>query len=244
MLKHGSGPLLTAAGQTHPGKVRSHNEDSFLVSSSGRLWVVADGMGGHSAGEVASGLIIEQLGKLAPPADPGTFVEAVDRELCLVNSELRRYALEHKTSMVGSTVVALLACPDYMACAWAGDSRIYRFHGGRLEQISRDHSMVQELVDSGEFQIHAGQSLPQSNAITRAVGGEDKLFLDWAVAGFEPGTQFLLCSDGLTKELPDPRIEEEFRKKLAPRQTAENLIHAALGSGGRDNVTVVVVRAE
>lgn len=243
MLKNASTTSF-AAGKTDPGRVRDHNEDAFLVSSSGRLWAVADGMGGHSAGEVASGLIVERLGKLAPPADPAAFIEAVDQELTLVNGELRRYAQERKESLVGSTVVTLLDCKDYMACGWAGDSRAYRFHGGRLEQLSRDHSMLQELMDSGEFEVHPGENHPRANAITRAVGGEEALFMDWVVAGFEPGTQFLLCSDGLTKELSDQRIEEEFRKKLAPRQTAENLIHAALASGGRDNVTVVVVRTE
>lgn len=244
MQKNGSGPTIVAAGQTDPGKVRDHNEDAFLVSSSGRLWAVADGMGGHSAGEVASVLIVERLGRLTPPDDPAAFLDAVDRELVAVNSELRRYAQEQKAALVGSTVVTLLACKDYMACGWAGDSRAYRFRAGRLEQISRDHSMLQELVDSGEFQVHPGENHPRSNAITRAVGGEEALFVDWVVAGFEPGTQFLLCSDGLTKELSDQRIEEEFKKKLTPRQTVENLVHAALAGGGRDNVTVVVVRAE
>lgn len=240
---HNSGfPTLVAAGLTDPGKVRDHNEDAFLVSPSRRLWVVADGMGGHSAGEVASGMIVERLGKLTPPAAPADFLDAVDQELVAVNGELRRYAQERKASLVGSTVVTLLACNDYMACGWAGDSRAYRFRDGRLAQISRDHSMLQELMDSGEFEVQRGESHPRSNAITRAVGGEEKLFMDWAVAGFAPGTQFLLCSDGLTKELSDQRIEEEFKKQLAPGQTADNLIHAALAVGGRDNVTVVVVR--
>jgi protein phosphatase len=239
-----NGLTLVAAGLTDAGKVRDHNEDAFLVSDSRRLWVVADGMGGHAAGEVASGMIVERLGKLTPPELPADFLDAVDQELVAVNGELRRYAQERKASLVGSTVVALLACNDYMACGWAGDSRAYRFHEGRLAQISRDHSMLQELMDSGEFQVQPGESHPRSNAITRAVGGEEKLFMDWAVASFEPGTQFLLCSDGLTKELSDQRIEEEFRKQLPPNQIAENLVQAALAGGGRDNVTVVVVRAE
>lgn len=234
---------MVSAGQTDAGRVRSHNEDAFLDAPDRRLWVVADGMGGHSAGDVASGMIVAQLGQVAPTGDTAAFVDTVERELVAVNEALRRQAQERKVPLIGATVVTLMAGKDYMVCGWAGDSRAYRFREGHLDRISRDHSTVQEMMDTGQFTLEQLQAKP-ANTITRAVGGEPKLFLDWAVAGYEPGTQFLLCSDGLTKEVSDVKIEAEFLKNLPPKETVANLVKAALDAGGRDNVTVVIVRVE
>lgn len=234
---------IVSAGQTDAGRVRSHNEDAFLDAPDRRLWIVADGMGGHSAGDVASNMIVQQLGRLAPPPDTASFVDSVERELVAVNEALRKQAQERKVPLIGATVVTLLAGRDYMVCGWAGDSRAYRFRNGHIERISKDHSTVQEMMDTGQFTLEQLASKP-ANTITRAVGGEPKLFLDWIVAGYEPGTQFLLCSDGLTKEVADVRIEAEFLKNLSPKETVANLIQAALAAGGRDNVTAVVVRVE
>jgi protein phosphatase len=199
-------------------------------------------MGGHSAGDVASRMIVEKLGAVTPPADPVAHVDAVEDALLAVNEELRRHAQERKVSLIGATVVTLLAGPDYAACGWAGDSRCYRFRRNTLERLSHDHSTAQEMMDTGQFTVDQLTGKQVGNTITRAVGGEPKLFLEWIVAAFDPGTQFLLCSDGLTKEVPDARIEEEFRKGLAPAELARSLLELALAAGGRDNVTVVVVR--
>ena len=235
---------MASAGVTNPGRVRSHNEDAFLDAPDRHLWVVADGMGGHSAGDVASAMIVERLGKVNPNEDMASFVDAVDAQLCTVNDDLRKHAQERNVSLIGATVVAMLGGKDFAAIGWAGDSRAYRFSDNRLERLSRDHSTAQELMDTGQFTAAQLAGKQQGNTITRAVGGEPKLFLDWLVAGFAPGTQFLLCSDGLTKELPEPKIEEEFRKNVPPQELANTLVQAALAAGGRDNVTVVVVRAE
>ena len=235
---------MTSAGLTNPGRVRSHNEDAFLDAPDRRLWVVADGMGGHSAGDVASRMIVEKLGAVAAPADPTAHVDAVEDALLAVNEDLRRHAQERKVSLIGATVVTLLAGPEYVVCGWAGDSRCYCFRNGKLERLSRDHSTAQEMMDTGQFTLEQLSGKQSGNTITRAVGGEPKLFLEWVIAGYEPGTQFLLCSDGLTKEVADPRIEEEFRKGMAPKALAESFINLALAAGGRDNVTAVVVRAE
>lgn len=235
---------MVSAGVTNPGRVRSHNEDAFLDAPDRRLWVVADGMGGHSAGDVASAMIVERMGRLSPGGDMPAFVDSVDRELASVNADLRKHAQERNVSLIGATVVALLGGNDFAAIGWAGDSRAYRFANGKLERLSRDHSTAQELMDTGQFSAAQMAGKQQGNTITRAVGGEADLFLDWVVAGVEPGTQFMLCSDGLTKEIPEPKLEEEFRKNLPPRELAETLLQAAIAAGGRDNVTVVVVRAE
>jgi len=177
-------------------------------------------------------------------ADIASFVDTVDAELCTVNEDLRKHAQERNVALIGATVVAMVGGADFAAIGWAGDSRAYRFANDKLERLSRDHSTAQELMDTGQFTAQQLAGKQQGNTITRAVGGEPKLFLDWVVAGFASGTQFLLCSDGLTKEVPEPKIEEECRKNLPPKELAETLVQAALAAGGRDNVTVVVVRAE
>jgi protein phosphatase len=235
---------MVSAGATNAGRVRSHNEDAFLDAPQRSLWVVADGMGGHSAGDVASAMIVERMGKVTPAPDMATFVDVVDKELSGVNEALRKHAQERNVSLIGATVVAMLAGADFAAIGWAGDSRAYRFQDGKLQRLSRDHSTAQEMMDTGQFTAAQLAGKQQGNTITRAVGGEVDLFLDWVVAGFEAGTQFLLCSDGLTKEVSEPKIEEEFKKGLAPKELADTLVNAALAAGGRDNVTVVVVRAE
>jgi len=236
---------MSSAGFTDKGRVRGHNEDSFLDAPQQSLWVVADGMGGHTAGDVASKMIVERLAKVQAAADPTAFMELVEQELYAVNEDLRKHAKERNVSLIGATVVALLATKDYFMCGWAGDSRAYRFQNGEMQQISRDHSTAQEMMDTGQFTAQQlQQTKPSGNTITRAVGGEAKLFLDWSLAGYEPGTQFLLCSDGLTKEVSDRRIAEELGKNLAPQQTVENLVKMALDAGGRDNVTALVIRAE
>lgn len=235
---------MSSAGFTDKGRVRGHNEDAFLDAPQHSLWVVADGMGGHTAGDVASKMIIERLGQVKPVSDPAAFLDEVEQQLYVVNEDLRKHAKERNVSLIGATVVALLATRDYFMCGWAGDSRAYRYQGGQLEQISRDHSTAQEMMDTGQFTAdQLKQTKPQGNTITRAVGGEAKLYLDWVLAAYEPGAQFLLCSDGLTKEISDRRIAEELGKNLTPQQTVENLVNAALAAGGRDNVTAVVVKA-
>lgn len=235
---------MASAGVTNPGRVRTHNEDAFLDAPDRHLWVVADGMGGHSAGDLASAMIVERMRKVEPAEDMADFVDQVDSALSAVNDDLRKHAQDRNVALIGATVVAMLGGKDFTAITWAGDSRVYRFQGGKLERLSRDHSTAQELMDTGQFTTEQLAGKQQGNTITRAVGGEPKLYLDWMVAGFEPGTQFLLCSDGLTKEVPEPKIEEAFQKNLPPKELATSLVEAALAAGGRDNVTVVVVRAE
>ena len=235
---------MVSAGVTNPGRVRTHNEDAFLDAPERRLWVVADGMGGHSAGDLASAMIVERMRKLDPDADMANYIDKVDATLSTVNDDLRKHAQERNVALIGATVVAMIGGKEFNAIGWAGDSRVYRFHEGALKQMSRDHSTAQELMDTGQFTAAQLAGKQQGNTITRAVGGEPKLFLDWVLAGYQAGTQFLLCSDGLTKEVPEPKIEEEFKKNLPPKELAETLVQAAIAAGGRDNVTVLVVRVE
>lgn len=232
---------MISAGQTDQGRVRSHNEDAFLNAPERGLWAVADGMGGHTAGDVASRMIVERLARVEPVASRPEFAGAVDAALADVNRDLLRIARERSVRTIGATVVVLLACHDAMVCGWAGDSRIYRWRAGELQRLTHDHSSAQELLDTGKFTAEQLRAGPASNAVTRAVGGAAQLVLDWETAPKESGTRFLLCSDGLTRELADDQIAAELGKAAPPEQTVSNLIRAALDHGGRDNITAVVV---
>lgn len=207
------------------------------------LWVVADGMGGHAAGDVASHAVVHPLSLVQRPDALADFVEAVEDALMSVNQQLRDYATQELGGRtVGSTVVVLLLSARTGVCLWAGDSRLYRLRGGQLSRISRDHSAVQEMVDAGAITQEEADRHPKSNVITRAVGGSERLLVDAAVFAPETGDTYLLCSDGLYNEV----AEDVIRRKLAlaPEDAVKQLLDEALHNGGRDNVSMVVVRLE
>jgi protein phosphatase len=234
-----------SAGQTHTGKVRKHNEDAILVREDVGLWVVADGLGGHSAGDYASGLIVERLGTLARTGDVFDFVESIEDTLAQVNTELRQVAATRGVDLIGSTVVLLVYDPDFMLCGWVGDSRAYCFEDGHLRQITRDH--VHGVKDEvTQFAGGPAPSRPQPGAgvLTRAIGAEDRLYVDWVVAGNRPGMQFVLCSDGINKEMTDEELDAHCARLRAPGELLQDLFAIALGRAGRDNVSAVIVRLQ
>jgi protein phosphatase len=234
-----------SAGHTHTGKVRKHNEDAILVREDVGLWVVADGLGGHSAGDYASGLIVERLGSLPRNGDVFGFIEAIEDTLSQVNTELRQAAAMRGVDLIGSTVVLLVYDPDFMLCGWVGDSRAYCFEDGRLRQITRDH--VHGVKDEvTQFAGGPASSRPQPGAgvLTRAIGAEERLYVDWAVAGNRPGMQFVLCSDGINKEMTDEELDAQCARLQAPGELLQGLFAIALGRAGRDNVSAVIVRLQ
>jgi protein phosphatase len=234
-----------SAGQTHTGKVRKHNEDAILVREDVGLWVVADGLGGHSAGDYASGLIVERLGTLARTGDVFDFVESIEDTLAQVNTELRQVAATRGVDLIGSTVVLLVYDPDFMLCGWVGDSRAYCFEDGHLRQITRDH--VHGVKDEvTQFAGGPAPSRPQPGAgvLTRAIGAEERLYVDWVVAGNRPGMQFVLCSDGINKEMTDEELDAQCARLQAPGELLQGLFAIALGRAGRDNVSAVIVRLQ
>ena len=231
-----------SAGRTVTGKVRSHNEDAILVHDEAGLWVVADGLGGHSAGDYASSMIVDRLGALPRTGSVFDFIESIEDTLVEINAELVRTATARGVDLIGSTVVVLVYDKEFMLCGWVGDSRAYCFEDGRLRQITRDH------VHGGEDDItHFGATpAPQAGAgvLTRAVGAEEHLFVDWVVAGNRAGTAFLLCSDGINKELSDAELDDECRRHPQPQELVCDLFDVALSRAARDNISAVVVQLQ
>lgn len=207
------------------------------------LWAVADGMGGHEAGDLASGMIVDALSGLKRPDNFSLFVDAVEETLQQVNQAIRDHSEQQFAGrMMGSTVVSLLVSEGYGACVWAGDSRLYRFRDGKLEQISRDHSQVQRLVDAGLLNAEEADAHPNANVITKAIGGAEHLAVDVVMLDIHSGDRFLLCSDGLYNEL-DP-LELSERIAVSDLDAAANtLLQGALEKGARDNVSVIVIEA-
>ncbi len=232
-----------SAGLTDVGKVRALNEDRYVDRPVIGLWAVADGMGGHQAGEVASGMLAEALEAIGPPDSGYAFLDAVQDAVERVNRALVAHAaISTPGSVIGSTIVVLLAYAGHYACLWAGDSRIYLLRNGRLEQVTRDHSMVQELLDSGALARRDVKNFGKSNIITRAVGVNDRLALDLHQGPILDRDVFLLCSDGLTNFVDDAEITAILRTS-PPSAAANDLIALTLSRAAKDNVTVVVVHA-
>lgn len=220
-----------SAGASHVGRVRTNNEDAYLERADVGLWVVADGMGGHAHGEVASRMVCNGLADLLPESSLDATIEAATARLRAVNTFLRRGASELYPVNGGSTVVAVLARGRQAAVLWVGDSRVYRWRRGTLAQITTDHSAA-----STRPGVH------DTHEVTRAVGAEPGLAVDVAREAVEPGDRFLLCSDGLTRVLRDEGIQA-LAGDTDLRRAVEGLVSATLEGGAPDNVTVVLVEA-
>jgi serine/threonine protein phosphatase PrpC len=231
-----------SASHSDVGCVRKVNEDACLDRPDAGVWAVADGMGGHQSGDLASGMIVNALRDVPAPERLSELVDLVDDRIIEVNRRLREEAASRGADqMIGSTVVALLARGRHGVCLWAGDSRLYRLRDGVMQQLSRDHSQVEEMIALGEVLREDAESHPFANVITRAVGASDELIVDVDLLELRPGDVYLLCSDGLFKELRESEIAVMLGQG-GPETCTRNLISLALERGSRDNVTVVVVQ--
>ncbi|AJD45415.1 serine/threonine-protein phosphatase [Rhizobium sp. SEMIA 4085] len=228
------------AGLSHTGHVRTNNEDAILTDPSGVLWAVADGMGGYGHGDVAADLVIEQLALIPHTPVSGAHLVAA---LQSANSAVRRWAASANVPQMGATVVAALVDGGATTIAWVGDSRAYRLRGGELLQLTRDHSVVQELLDDGHLSPAGVRQHPQSHVVTRAIGAADRLDVDCVEVALEPGDFLLLCSDGLTDCLAEREIINHLSAP-SPDAACRRLVAAALDQGAPDNVSVVVVRID
>lgn len=227
---------------THSGSVRDHNEDAYVSRPELGLWAVADGAGGHEGGEVASALIAEALNSIPPEIAADEVLAQVRLRIAETHSALKEQAARRgEDVLMASTVVILIIRDGFFACLWAGDSRGYLLRENELGRITRDHSLVQELVDAGHITEREAEGHPRANVITRAVGADPEVIeLDKTTGPIGAGDCFLLCSDGLSKELSDHEIGDVLRAG-AGNSAADALIDAALARRARDNVTAVVV---
>ena len=228
---------VSHGAQTHPGQVRNNNEDAFLVQ--GQLFVVADGMGGHSAGEVASGLAISSLrdgaGGIVDEASLGAALRTANE---VIHTESM---LNHLRHGMGTTIAALLTTDDSVVVAHVGDARIYRWFDGALSRVTKDHSYVQELVDEGVITLEEARVHPRRNIVTRALGIDAEVEISTASLPVTIGARYILCSDGLVDEVTDSEISAILGRHEAANAAAEALVAAANAAGGRDNITVIVV---
>ena len=230
--------------KTDRGMVREVNEDALLVREDIGLWAVADGLGGHAVGDVASKMLTESLSELVNERRVSDIVEHAEDQLILANERILEYTdimLDNAT--MGSTVVSLIIRDRVGICLWVGDSRLYRLRNNELRQLSRDHSQVQEWIDQGLIRPEEGENHPQGNVITRAVGVDQQLYVDVTVFDTQVGDSYLLCSDGLYNVL-DRETMSQCLAQPDPQGSVDQLMSLALGQGAPDNVSIVVVKGE
>lgn len=247
---------LTTVLRSDKGRVRDHNEDYVAEAPELGLVVLADGMGGHNAGEVASEIAVNTIldsvragwqyrgeiktGQAAPE------VELLRKSVEIAHSAIREKAdTDPKCQGMGTTVVACLLHEDRLIVAHVGDSRLYRLRGGKLQQITQDHSLVEDLIAKGFYSREEARENVRRNILTRALGSGDSIIVDVLDEAAETGDTYLLCSDGLTEMVPDKDIcltLDKFSDSF--EQVADRLISLANQNGGKDNVSVALVHVE
>ena len=237
--------------QTDPGKVRSHNEDSVTIVrnlSGDYLLIVADGMGGHKAGEVASSMAVTTIGSrfqsmstLGNKVDAITWLKEIIEE---VNTSIIRYADEHVDSMgLGSTLVCAVLSKDYLIFANVGDSSGFVIKSGKLYKVTKDHTLVNVLVESGELRPEEAVNHPQKNVLMKALGAADKISAD--IFDVETDVDgILLCSDGLTNMVTEEQIEKVLNNKSSIEEQVEKLIKKSNMRGGTDNISIAYLKKE
>ena len=229
-------------GVTNTGNIRSHNEDAFINLDQQQLWAVADGMGGHQSGEVASRMIVDALATYRATPLLGKNIRQITSLLQAVNQQLVELADNDADKIIGSTIAILLLHGRYCAALWAGDSRVYRYRKGLLKQITRDHSEAELLRDAG-ITPEEISNLPYAESITRAVGADTFLQLEAQIQEIQAGDIYLLCSDGLYKELDETDMAQIMSANDI-KTSIQQLLATALKRQGRDNITIVVIEIQ
>lgn len=227
---------------THAGSVREVNEDSVLSKNNSGLWVVADGMGGYEAGDVASKMLVGALDEITLGDSITSNIENIEQTVLDVNQKI----IDHSNSVFegrvfGSTVVLVYFYGNLGFVLWAGDSRLYRLRDDELTKITRDHSQLQEMLDSNLLSPEEIESYPDNNVITRAVGAEEKLMLDFLAFEIDENDKFLLCSDGLYNAVNDNQVQAILNNGSI-HLNSKQLIDAALENGASDNVSFILIQ--
>jgi len=233
-------------GLTHTGLVRDHNEDTYACVPDQHLWLVADGMGGHASGDFASRMLAEQSKRFERQQRLDQSIQLLEETFLQAHQLiLDETARRPAATTIGSTLVSLFAWRDLAFVIWAGDSRAYRFRDRRMQRLTEDHSLVEELVRMGQLEASKAEEHPASNVVLNAVGIEDNLYFDLEYSRIHDQDLFLLCSDGLYKDLSDDSIEALLKEHADDlEQACSRLLEAALDAGGTDNCTVLLVKAE
>lgn len=234
---------ISWAGATDVGRKRENNQDSFLIRFP--LFIVADGMGGHAGGELASQSAVGQLGSAV---DAGTVTpDSIEKAIARAVNEIASHP-EVTDEGTGTTLTGVFFSNDAEGARFTslniGDSRVYLLRGEALVQVTTDHSVVQELLDAGRISEEEAEVHPYSNVITRAVGMSDTFAPDYVRIPAQPGDRYVICSDGLTKELTDYGIRHFLMEHASADEALDAMMAAALENGGRDNVTIIVVNVE
>ena len=230
------GALTSFGSRTDIGCLRDHNEDSLVVTPP--LFAVADGMGGHAAGEVASEIAVRVLSELAPDHPDG---EALGRAIEEANRAVIQAAREGRGRQgMGTTMTAAMLEGERLVIAQVGDSRAYLLHQGKLQQLTRDHSLMADMIEAGQLTPEEARTHPQRSVITRALGSDAHLHPDIYEINVETGDRLLICSDGLSGMIFDDQIENTLRRVQDPQRCASQLVNEAIAAGGHDNVTVIV----
>ena len=230
------GALTSFGSRTDIGCLRDHNEDSLVVTPP--LFAVADGMGGHAAGEVASEIAVRVLSELAPEHPD---VEALGRAIEEANRAVIQAAREGRGRQgMGTTMTAAMLEGERLVIAQIGDSRAYLLHQGKLQQLTRDHSLMADMIEAGQLTPEEARTHPQRSVITRALGSDAHLHPDIYEINVETGDRLLICSDGLSGMIFDDQIENTLRRVQDPQRCASQLVNEAIAAGGHDNVTVIV----
>ena len=229
-------------GMSHVGNVRVLNEDAFLERTEIGLWVVADGMGGHDSGEMASNMIVNDLKKIHEGLKLNRIVDDIEDKLINVNRKLIEKSNQSKRkTTIGSTAVIMVAYENYCVYLWVGDSRLYRLKNNSIKQLTRDHSQIQIYLENGLIDEEEAAVHPHRNMITRAVGAMEELYVDIDIQMISKGDRYLLCSDGLNRHIKDNEIETILNEGESAEKTCNTLINTVLDRGAEDNVTAVIV---
>lgn len=226
---------MNSYGLTHIGKVRNCNEDFFIVLPDKGLWIVADGMGGYEAGEIASKIAVNSVVKSV--ISGASLIEAIQN----AHKEILKFSQKNKVPRMGCTIVVLKIQNNHYEIAWVGDSRAYKWNGKELTLLTKDHSLVQELIDSGSLTIEEARKHPHRNIVTRALGVNKTVKVDVTCGQLKEGDSFLLCTDGLTGEIGDHEIAKILSLGRSPKETCELLVNSVLNKNASDNITVVIV---
>lgn len=229
-------------GATDVGCIRELNEDFWLLDDRTEIWAVADGMGGHERGDYASQCVVSYLSKVRSSwPNPRSLTLDIEHRLEEANRHLREESRRSNASNIGSTVACVAKYKNHALVVWTGDSRVYLLRAGQpMQQVTRDQTIVQDLIDAGKLDVSEAEDHPMANVITGAVGVQDELILEFEQVRLSAGDKFLLCSDGLSRTLSDNNIEEIVRASPSD-QAPVMLVEETLNNGAPDNVTAIIV---